>query len=329
MYILVPEGFPRVLAPPGRGERDRFRPPGHARMPPAVPAWASALASVNFCRPVKAQWGYWVPEAALVVLPDNVARLGGYVANWLQAKEPWLYILANRASDFKPLSGAMWRTYLQRFPKERPPITRTQESTRAQQKRKAQHQATREDVLTLFTHAFPGVPFSKSNDVPIPSKVHWHGSLMANNPPSSHLCQQVAWELLEIGFRLELAELDRILAPRDSDNDEFNDSLRQRRVAAVFANGNHIRPSSLPTAHAGLAADNLRDRAPSLEALRRVLCRWPSCPADVVESIPLVDIHDVAKLAAMESRMVRYYVQEFYEASGRAASIPHMFPLTP
>ena len=53
-----------------------------------MPVWADALASIDFRKAVQDRWGYWVPEAAMLIQPDNNLRLAGYVANWLEAREP-------------------------------------------------------------------------------------------------------------------------------------------------------------------------------------------------------------------------------------------------
>ena len=97
-------------------------------------------AAVDFRRAVQDRWGYWVPEAVMVVLPENTSRLLGYVVSWLQAREPWLYILANQSSTFRPLNGSKWRTYLARFPKENDLVPRPAQLTSGQRKRKAAHQ---------------------------------------------------------------------------------------------------------------------------------------------------------------------------------------------
>ena len=227
-------------------------------MPPSIPAWAQALAEVDRTRPVRAKWGYWVPEAAHVILPENRARLAGYMHNWLKAREGWLYFLANRTLEFSPLSPTWWRVYMARFPKARtessssssPPPPQPPHSLKstsaAAMKRKLRHRHDAEGVLLLFKAIFPDMGLSTATDISTPVQLTWYGAEVSNNPPAITFSQQVAWELFEIGFRVELLHLDRELGPSHPEEQNGDESQRQARIAALFTNGDHLRPSKLP-----------------------------------------------------------------------------------
>ena len=233
--------------------------------------------------------------------------------------------------DFSPVSSTWWRVYLARFSKDnpqRPPQPKSQPtgSVNLTLKRKARHRATMGGVVALFKHVFPWMNISTDTDVPVPGTVEWFGTTASNTPPSDALCRQIAWELFEIGFRAELLHLDWELRPT-SDDPSFDESERQERVAAIFTNGNHIRPHELPRVDEGLAAPRPRDRATALEAFRVVVSAWPGCPLVITQSEPLPTLSE-EKIEAVERALLRFYLQEFYEASGRAATVPHRYPFS-
>ena len=146
-------------------------------------------------------------------------------------------------------------------------------------------------------------------------------------PDSLQQIREIMWELSELGFRYELLALDCHFvsyADKGLAQDTY-ETMRRRMIQAVCAD----RPAiitALPTANIGLAAPDLLQRAPCLEALRQVISRWPTAPEEIKNAGDLTKA-DATTLAEMENILCRYYVQTFWETAGRAATIPRTFPV--
>ena len=75
------------------------------------------------------------------------------------------------------------------------------------------------------------------------------------------ICRQIAWDLYEIGFRWDLLSLDLHLSTCPSEE------VRHEELSAIFADGQPLRYSKLPTGPVGLACPSVRERAHFLEGL--------------------------------------------------------------
>lgn len=156
--------------------------------------------------------------------------------------------------------------------------------------------------------------------------VEWLGN--ERIPSSLQQTREIMWDLVQLGFRYELTELDRSLAPievSDVDAKIVAEATRRREIQAIFQDRPAV-PRSLPVAdRAGLWATEIKDRVASLEALRALVSRWPDAPT-ALRNAHLNDTDTVQHLVEMERLICQYYVQTFWEIAGRAAIVPRHFP---
>ena len=138
--------------------------------------------------------------------------------------------------------------------------------------------------------------------------------------------QLIAWELHEVGFRCELTELDLYLVP-SGESDLVADQERRQLIGAVFPAQRGLVLQQLPAAPDGLASLEARARAPYLEALRQVLCRWPFVPDVLKNSVPFPSISSLVMFGERELQLLLFYCQTFFEVCGRAPIVPRCIPV--
>ena len=156
----------------------------------------------------------------------------------------------------------------------------------------------------------------------------WFGTGIQNLRPKT--VQQIAWEVHHIGFRLELRHLDRTLVrmPLSVDRETWRaaEERRDKLLQEVFA-GRPLTSDTLSAANTGLEAEDIRDRAASLDALRRLVLRWPEVPNAVRDCPALTSATPGAALLQAERDLTQYYCQMFWEHGGRAPIVPRRLPL--
>ena len=152
--------------------------------------------------------------------------------------------------------------------------------------------------------------------------VQFFGHVVPDAPPEL-LGKQITWDLFELGFRQELDRLDQHLAPVPRKDDFEYEAFRQEILGLVFPGG--MRYNQLPSRAVGLAASDIRERAKSLEGLRRLMIWWRTASSSIKKMPPLL-LQSNDFILQAERRLARFYVQQFFETSGRAAVIPHIFP---
>ena len=177
-------------------------------------------------------------------------------------------------------------------------------------------------VFHVIEAAFGGENIIHDTSLP----VEWLGN--ERIPSSSQQTREIMWDLVQLGFRYELTELDRSLVPieaSDVDAKTVAEATRRREIQAVFQDRPAV-PQSLPVAGGtGLWAIDIKDRTASLEALRMLVSRWPDAPA-ALRNANLKATDSVQYLVKMERLICRYYVQKFWKTAGRAAIVPRHFP---
>ncbi|KAJ3473404.1 hypothetical protein NLI96_g13019 [Meripilus lineatus] len=268
-------------------QRNKFVETHSEFLPPQISVWAECLAAVDQKAETIGKINYFVPEPALIMAQTI------------------------RPENFEPIHQQWWRDYLNhvRLDDAGKPGTATGE-------RKG-------EVFALFNTIFP------DSMVTSPGQPSFFGKELREL--DARLCQEVLWEVYEMGFRMELLAMDRKLCPSDSGPQPSADSLyseqrRVERVAEVFSQKTHIRISALPTSHSGLAAEDIKDRAPALEALRQILKQWPGAPPSIkTREISAGMSADVLHMA--EKSLIQFYADTFYRYSSRAPLVPHRFPL--
>jgi hypothetical protein len=256
--------------------------------------------------PAKGVWGYWIPEARLVVGAAQAQRRYRYVLNWLAIREEWLYI--TRSNKYRrSMFARWWRAYLDDgFSEEARP-----------------HQSKIQDrakVLEALTSVFAANSFSTADIAPT-----WFGKVISTVDDT--LCRQVAWELSEIGFQAELLMLDATFYVPEADRPEAV-AERVAWMSDIFPGGGVLHVSSIPTKRIGLASSTLSERAKCLEALRCIMKSWPN-PPGLLKSAPPLPTLSECYIAQVESVIAQFCIDTFVKLSGRAPILPRLcLPIT-
>ena len=286
--------------------RDKFVDPVHAWMPPALPAWREALAAVDRSRPAKrgqGLWGYWIPEPALLLGPKTEERARRYLAHWLRVRAAWTYLLASPEPTVTRVQPQWWRDLLNGD---------TVRNLPEGDSRRAQRLVKVKEVFGKMLDIADYVGLEASS-------VMWFSYRVEVPEPS--LCPVIVWELHELGFRYELLALDRVLVPA------CDEVQREDLLARVFPNHDLYTLHTLPSTGIGLSAHLPQARARFLEALRQVVVRWPLCPNAVRGAEPLALTTAREYIQLVEKSIISFYVETFFNYSGRAPIVPHAFPL--
>ena len=224
----------------------------------------------------------------------------------------------------------MWRILLERFPPYGEALTTPSSDLPVKTKKRQQ----KIDACNHFSQLFhTDVPLF----VPFPDHLTWRGTTMwkrsfeGQDLPESlvYTVREIAWELSEVGFRVDLYELDRQLVPdaaeprHGSPDDLIN---RRRRMVDVTLDGHFLYPKLPPSSRSGLWVEDISDRADALEAFRRLLIRWPRHPPSFDNVGPLTRQTPISVLRDFEQQAVEYYCQTFYEKLGRAPVVPRVLP---
>ena len=139
--------------------------------------------------------------------------------------------------------------------------------------------------------------------------------------------REITWELVFLGFRVELECLDRHLCPSSGDLDEVQqpETYRRMQVAQVFG-GRPLCPAERMQAQPGLCSPELQDRADSLEALRRVMSRWPGIGAEVTQYVGVTRTSSADAIQDLERKLSRQYAQTFFNSARRAPIVLRTVP---
>ncbi|PSS28485.1 hypothetical protein PHLCEN_2v2966 [Hermanssonia centrifuga] len=309
---------------PNPSEREKFQPFKHALMPPSIPVWERALASVDLSTPSPsgdAVWKFWFPEPKLVISSEVAERQMRYLMNWLRVRTAWLYIVTHRSMQdgiIGPLKALEWREYLNSSNQSEQDILRVQTQ-------ESKHTRRKKDVSTIFQLVL-GV--KSVLEIPVPRE--WFGHSLQGAPAEeAALChRQMIWELCEVAFRYELLQLDRYLVPIDEPDYErhLSEHERRRLIASVFPND--FVMTALPTRIDGLAALDVSTRLPYLECLQKILSRWPGAPDDICSTRIRMYASSVPRVEWIEKQMAEFYCQTFYQVAGRAPILPRRFPVS-
>jgi hypothetical protein len=318
---------------------DRFNVMHHPLLPSHIESWTTALKTVSYAFPPSARLGLWLPEAEVVVTPERSLRRIMYLSNWLQARVPIL-VLLNERQRFPPFAPNAWRSYLSRFP---PPSTQeanamhgkatgpnSKKRNMAQSHKRQQEKDSAWQTLSglLSRHQ----PFIIEQRPSAPSALHWRNNIypivrdgddFIEPPQLTRIAREVAWELSEVAFRVELAELDLKLVPSMGRHDLCK---REDLLQKVFPGSRYTMPD-MPPPLKGLGASGVWDRLESLEALRELVSRWPKCPQNLLTPSQFVGQLRELDLEEFEQRLACFYCQAFFDMFGRAPALPRRFPI--
>ncbi|KAF7795072.1 hypothetical protein EIP86_006216 [Pleurotus ostreatoroseus] len=290
-------------------DQSKFEPLSHPCIAQAVSTWEAALGKVDKVRKVAESscWGCWVPDVRLFISTDHEDRKKRYLFNWLRVRNKWLPLLATSllSSMLVPPKPTHWRGYLGSSPQSR--MQASQPTKRGKQNR---------DIVSLFTSLLGSDVLFDAGE----SRVDWLERIVTwDELGSKQLSREVTWELCEVGFRMELTEMDRclVLYSEASKEDE-----RAALLAKVFPSAHDPFPKSIPSSSDGLAAQSRQQQLVFLEALRGVVLRWPNVPAALVHSAPFPTLPSTILVERLEDVLLHYYCQMFLDVSGRAPVIP-------
>lgn len=303
----------------------------HPLLPPPIPVWQTACSSVDVTTPAPtglSVWRYMFPEARLVITSPTPRRQLRFICNWLRLRETWLFLVSSTtytSETVHPLRNQEWREYLYTSS-----ATQTTDDSKTSnialqrhERRNKKSVAHKRAVHDLFRKVFG----RNVMDCPVPSE--WFGrSLDAFQTDQTDLSdtyvvrtvQLVGWELHELEFRWELMQLEKTVVPI-ADDELVDQHERQQLVDDIFPTRCKLRLTGLPVDNAGLSAENAADRAPYVEALRILLCRWPSSPSSIAECSPLTTMA-TSEMEQVEATLVLFYCQTFWSHAGRAPVLP-------
>lgn len=284
--------------------------------PSPIETWRDALQCVdtNPARRVSdvrlPNSGYAFPEPGLFLGVTSTEKQARFFFNWLKYRPALLYRLT-AASGPKPVSNQLWRTLLS-LPSE--PALQPQTSST---KSAANHNI----VYTLLDEASKTAGLQLNATTPV--TIHWHQhQIDVKQLPPPKVAQEILWELHELNFRCEFLALDHHAHDPIQTNSSY---LREEMVLACFPHGGDatILVTDVSLATRGLAAEDWRERAPYIIAMRTVLQSWmgfPHVAATLIEKE--IDAFEEQEIMMMETTLTRFYTQTFFNFFGRAAILP-------
>lgn len=320
------------------GGMERFHEDKHRFLPGRVPVWQEALMQVDFTQPApdnRYRLGLWLPEAEFVFTPQSPRRLFVYMHNWLRFR-PHLLRLLSGISYFTPPRPTAWGALLGRFPA----ISGNNDET-AKKKGKQAHAKRHTEKLQALEFFAILLNEEIAVDTPMPHKVVWKGTTIFRDnflgEPEAYAAElrEMAWELSELAFRVELYEMDRHMTLDATEAGQDEDMVRWTLLAQVVGEleaverekivAGTIIPKVAFAGNTGLRAQEVRARVRSLESLRQLMMRWPNCPQCLKDYTDLSRCPE-ATIMEFERAATRYYCQKFYEWSARAPVVPRVAP---
>ena len=241
-------------------------------------------------------WGYWILEPALLLGPKDPVHLQHYVLNWLRAQLVWLYMLQFPRSDVVKVATQSWKNFLN---------------------------GLLEDAKTYMKTGKQAYELRQIFDPDTEGKVLWHQCHIAvvDNYTGHH----ILWEIFKLGFHYELWALDHIMYPLDSAEAKVEWVMH---LAQIFPSNNLWSVPDLPSSEScGLFASLLYCRIQSLNPLCDVLRVWPLYPSVITQVAPLHTGDSAETIEILETWMTLFYTQTFFDTSGWAPIVPHLFLL--
>ncbi|KAI0686256.1 hypothetical protein BC835DRAFT_1288485, partial [Cytidiella melzeri] len=283
----------------GPAEVDKFSDPPCPFIQPLLPPWKAALAHAGKVTTdlTSAVWGFWTPEPAHVVGTASEPRRHRYVLNWLRIREGWLYSIRSLRHR-SPMYARWWRAYLDDGFNLNTVVHKT----------KAKDHSRVMDALAKI--------FQSDAICTAELKPAWFGSIVTS--VDDDLCRSVAWELSELGFRVELLMLDLHLF-RPDQSQSAQAVQRADLMNRVFQTGHMLYLTSLPSSDIGLCSPNVAERAKSLDALRLLMQCWPNVP-EMLKTIGSLENATEEALHSIEPIIAQFYCKTFVKYSGRAPS---------
>ncbi|KAG1877496.1 hypothetical protein F4604DRAFT_1924138 [Suillus subluteus] len=304
--------------------RDKWCDVAHPFMPNINTFFESAMShaekDLSRVKPTRARMdeGYRLPDPGLFVNVLSSQSLKKYLANWLACRESWLKHVYMSPPSPLPRSQS-WRDLLIMQPTPQPSSSSGQMPSGKTGKSKAKLDVFFGDELSLLRQFWTGSQM-----------LQWRGqkieAAMLENPPH-HLIQQIIYEICEQSFRYDLLELDEHLAGHMRLDREAK-KRRMELLHGIFPqHALTMWDKDFSTRNDGLNAESFHDALPYFENFRQVLIAWDGAPQDLkqpfTESMPKGEKWQHMKQCAL------FYVQSFYDNTGRPPVVPHILYAAP
>jgi hypothetical protein len=147
-------------------------------------------------------------------------------------------------------------------------------------------------------------------------ELNWNGKVVKTLKDLER--EEILWELAELNFRFELLALDARAASTPC---AF---ARQEWIRACFPGGeggdSALLVADLGAANHGLASKNWEEKAPYLQALRKIMMTWRGD----IPPIILAEKYQWTKreIEDLEDAVAMFYVRSFYNHFRRAPIVP-------
>ncbi|KAK7029038.1 hypothetical protein VNI00_014748 [Paramarasmius palmivorus] len=280
-----------------------FLPPSSPLMPPCIESWRSALAHLahhdqSLPPPDGVNRGFVLPPAEMFITTGNPTTATALFRNWLKLREVLIYRLSATMDRY---TKKQWRDMLT-FDEgnEMRPETRTGKR--------------RLGALSFLKAMMNSTPLDvRIEDLPS-APIFWRSRrLDCDRLPSADTAKEILWELQELNFRQDLAELDRHL-------DGSGMVSLQRNVLLDGCWTGTRDYVNLEKVSEGFACIDAEGRERYVKALHKLMMTWTGPkPALLLAPFPT----DVVDHEGIERELAHYYALSFFEVFGRAASIPY------
>lgn len=178
---------------PGRSGRSKFTELDHEGadgIPEMVLSWKTVWQNTTGPNNTsKKPWGYFVPDANMLMAPAKAETRSTYVKNWTRIRIDWLLLVIDDKRR-RMITSTSWREYL----------------AFGANPRKENHM----DVLKALKEVWG----MGRKDVARQAST-WSGEELAGEVVGLRTCREITWELCQIGFRYELLTLDSIIVRRE------------------------------------------------------------------------------------------------------------------
>ncbi len=228
-----------------------------------------------------------------------------HILNLFRARANWLYLLQVPGSSATRVGTQAWRQFLNGLPED------ASEHTRVGRRNF--------EICQIFGDLFAEVDFAARDQGP----VDWQGYSVSHL--TDNVVPKILWETFELGFRYELLAVERFLRRQHSPRDR---TLQEDLVGELFTERVVHAVPSLPTPHSpGLFSPVPHRRIKALNAFKAVLHQWPGCPSVIFQQAPLRVSDASSVIEEVEFNLASFYVHTFFQLSGRAPIVPHLFPV--
>src|ERR1700733_12816352 len=268
------------------GGRDKFEDPQSNIYPPAIPAWCRSCQNfyyqhakfVNNLTPT--DLGYIFPEPAVFVSVTPQYQEALFLG-WLKYRRMMLYHVSSPDFSAQPMPQGLWRDFLTleyvKSIKGSHPTIGESSSRQLNKKgpvavgssvvstRSRKHRQNAQDFLQNCLNAAEGVELVSAD-----GQLEWNGKTL--EILNDLECEEILWELADLNFHFELQALDARATTTEDRSD------RQRLITACFPFSKNgaatLLVADLGAANHGLASQNWEEKAPYLQALRKLMATW-------------------------------------------------------